>query len=271
MFNDVDETLREFLLAEVPVDRTEVDISFDRPTREWSSKLSRPTLNVFVHDIRERQEFRDNERVVVRNSDGSVTSRLPARRIDLTYVVTAWTKEAADEHRILARILAALFRFGQIPDKYLQGDLLSADLPLLVRIMPPDHLVKAADFWGVMDNELHASITLVATSPLDAFAPVTGPAVRTRELRAGDTENEWREVFLHVGGLARAGGEALAGARVEVVGTTIETVTGDDGSFVLGPLHEGDYTWRITTAGNRAFERAVRVPADAYDIELGAE
>ncbi len=33
MFNDVDETLRAILIADVPINRTEIDIAFDRPTR----------------------------------------------------------------------------------------------------------------------------------------------------------------------------------------------------------------------------------------------
>ena len=34
MFQDVDETLRAVLLADVPIKKAEVDIAFDRPTRE---------------------------------------------------------------------------------------------------------------------------------------------------------------------------------------------------------------------------------------------
>ena len=43
MFQDVDATLRALLLADVPIKKAEVDIAFDRPTRDWSSRLSKPT------------------------------------------------------------------------------------------------------------------------------------------------------------------------------------------------------------------------------------
>ena len=33
--------------AGIPIRANEIDISFERPTREWSSKLSRPTINLF--------------------------------------------------------------------------------------------------------------------------------------------------------------------------------------------------------------------------------
>src|SRR4029079_7054593 len=115
----------------------------------------------------------------------------------------------------------------------LRGELPNAARPLLLRTMPPDYLVKGADFWGVMDNELHASVTLVATAPLDAFTPVTGPAVVTREVTAGARGEEWREAFLHVGGrVVEAGsGRVLAGARVGVVGRAIDAVSAEDGAF----------------------------------------
>ena len=54
MFQDVDGTLRAVLMADVPIKKAEVEIAFDRPTRDWSSRLSKPTLNLFLFDVRER-------------------------------------------------------------------------------------------------------------------------------------------------------------------------------------------------------------------------
>ncbi|MFQ5382433.1 MAG: Pvc16 family protein, partial [Dehalococcoidia bacterium] len=56
MFSEVDESLRSLLIADVPLDPASVDITFERPTREWSSRLSRPTVNLFLADVRERTE-----------------------------------------------------------------------------------------------------------------------------------------------------------------------------------------------------------------------
>ena len=39
---------------DVPIKKAEVEIAFDRPTRDWSSRLSKPTLNLFLFDVRER-------------------------------------------------------------------------------------------------------------------------------------------------------------------------------------------------------------------------
>ena len=52
MLELVDESLEAFFRAVVPLSATDVDVSFDAPDRDWSAKLSRPTVNVFLWDIR---------------------------------------------------------------------------------------------------------------------------------------------------------------------------------------------------------------------------
>ncbi|MCE7929706.1 MAG: DUF4255 domain-containing protein [Dehalococcoidia bacterium] len=273
MFNDVDETLRQVLLADVPIDRTEVEITFDRPTREWSSRLARPTLNLFLFDVRERLDFRDDTWTVTRNANGQAQRERPPRRIDLSYMVTAWTNEAADEHRILARVLACTYRQGRVDAAYLQGSLANATVPILLRAMPPDHLAKPTDFWGVMDNELHASLTWVATVPLDVFAPVTGPLVVTRELQVGDRLGPDRETFIEVAGVAHQKGDRAAGignATVTVLDTSHRATTDSQGRFTFSPIPPGEYTWRVEPPGGRPVERRIKVPSENYDIEVEA-
>ena len=274
MFDDVDETLRQVLLRDVPIDRNEIDISFDRPIRDWSSRLSRPTLNLFLFDVRERVDFRDDTWRVSRNANGQAVHERPPRRVDLAYSVTAWTKEPEDEHRILAAVLACMYRQARVDPTLLQGELAGAETPILVRAMPPDHLVKPADYWGVMDNDLHASLTWVATVPLGAFRPFTGPLVRTRELLFGEVGGEEREPFLEIAGVAHRKGDALAGipnVLVTIPGTGIEGRTGDDGKFILTGLQRGDYALQAVTAGGQKVERKVTVPSESYDIEIQEE
>lgn len=271
MFDDIDETLRQVLLTDVPIDRNEVDIAFDRPTREWSSRLSKPTLNLFLFDVRERVDFRDDTWRVSRNANGQALHERPPRRVDLSYMVTAWTKEADDEHRLLAGVLACMYRQGRIDPQLLQGALAGIEVPVLVRAMPPDYLVKPADYWGVMDNDLHASLTWVATTPLDAFRPFTGPMVRTRELLVGELDQPGRDMFVEVAGVAHRKGDPLAGipdARVTVAGTGLEALTDREGRFTFPRIGHGDFTWRVETPDGKAVERKVTVPSGSYDVEI---
>ena len=271
MFDDADETLREVLLADVPVDRDEVDITFERPNREWSSRLSKPTLNLFLFDIRERVDFRDDSWVSTRGADGKITRARGPRRVDLSYQVTAWTKEPGDEHRILGRVMASLFRQTQVAPEHLKGVLVNASTPVLVRSMPPDFVTKPADFWGVMDNDLRASLTWVATVPLDVFLPVTGPMVVTREVRYRDRFSEDFESFIRIGGLVHRRGDTgnvVANALVKVAGTGSEATTGSDGRFVLPWVPRGLITLRVERPGEDAVEREVSVPSEQYNLEV---
>lgn len=272
MFSDVDESLRERLIAAMPIQGGEIDIEFDRPTREWSSRLSKPTLNLFLFDVRERTEFRDPMPRTTVDANGRYTQQRRAMRMDLSYVVTAWTKEAGDEHRILARALGAMYRSAEMAPETLSGQLVDATAPILTRVSTPDHLAKPADLWGVLDNELHASLTWVVTAPLDVWTPVTGPMVRTRELRFGEVGADGeKESFIRIAGVVRREGapeSAVEGAQVAIDGTTFRAVTAADGRFSFEGVRAGEYAVRVTAPGEAPRERNFTVPSPSYDVEV---
>ena len=64
MFADLDETIRLLLIRHVPLNLSEVDVSFDAPDREWSGRLSRPTVNCFLYDVRENEDLREAAEMV---------------------------------------------------------------------------------------------------------------------------------------------------------------------------------------------------------------
>jgi Pvc16 N-terminal domain/Carboxypeptidase regulatory-like domain len=270
MFSDVDETLRAHLIADMPIHGGEVDIEFDRPTREWSSRLSKPTLNLFLFDVRERPEFRDSGNRVAIQADGRISKQRPPLRIDLSYIVTAWAKEPADEHRILSRVLSSMYRSETIPGSARAGALLASEVPLLSRVMTAEHHTRPADLWGVLDNELHASLMWVVTTPLDVWTPQVGPLVRTTEVRFQEIESDDRETFTQIAGVVHERGEPLSGianARVSVLGTAHTAVTGVDGHFTFPRIAHGDHTIRVELPGGSTTERVVTVPSNDYDIE----
>src|SRR3954464_3123945 len=62
MLADLDETLRTLLKTELERHGFEgVDIAFDAPAREWSGQLSKPTVNIFLYDLREAEGLRTSE------------------------------------------------------------------------------------------------------------------------------------------------------------------------------------------------------------------
>ena len=271
MIDDVDETLRDLLVEDVPIERAEIDISFERPTRDWSSRISKPTLNLFLFDIRERVDFRDDTWKVTRMVNGRAVQERGPRRVDLSYMVTAWTKEPDDEHRILAVVLACMYRQTKLDPTILHGDLAESELPVLTRAMPPDYLMKPADYWGVVNNDIHASLTWVITAPLVAFRPFSGPIVRTRELSLTDFARNIDQGSIQIAGVAYSGGAdqgGIAGARVRVAGTTFEALTDGGGRFTFAGVGRGDHLLHVETADGRTAERKVTVPSDGYDVEV---
>ncbi|MCC7366413.1 MAG: DUF4255 domain-containing protein [Dehalococcoidia bacterium] len=271
MFADVAESLRSLLVADMPIIGGEIDIAFDRPTREWSNRLTKPTLNLFLFDIRERPDMRDQAPMVSRTANGSALSQLPPRRIDLSYMVTAWSREPGDEHRILASAMGCTIRRGRIEADHLQGQLRESPVAVLLRPAPPDLHAKPADLWGVLDNELRASITWVATAPLDVYRPVEAPIVRTREAVVRAKDDDWAEGSLRVGGFAYRGTDVLAGAgglAVGLKGTRHRAVTGDDGAFAFDHVAPGEYELVARDADGATTERRIVVPSESYDISV---
>ena len=271
MFQDVDETLRTVLQADVPIRRNEVDIAFDRPTREWSGRLTRPTLNAYLYDIRERADLKDDVPIIARDENGRAVRQRPPRRLDLVYLLSAWTTEPDDEHRILARVLASLYRQDTIAADLLQGELKAATYPILARVPRQDEVAKPAELWGVIGNDHHAALTWVWTVPLDVFTPSVGPLVRTAEIRVGPSGQPHDVVLVEVGGLVHRRGEPLAavpGVRLSVLGTAHTAESDAEGKFRFANLPAGDYRWRIEPPGGKPREQTVSVPSAAYDIEV---
>jgi hypothetical protein len=271
VFQDVDETLRAVLVADVPIRKNEVELAFDRPNRDWSSRLSKPTLNLFLFDVRERLDLKDDVPFITRDGNGRAVRQRPPRRVDLSYLVSAWTTEPDDEHRILGRVLASMYRQETISSDYLQGDLKSATLPVLARVPPPDEVAKPHDLWGVLNNDLHASLTWIWTVPLEVFKPAVGPLVRTAEIRVGPSGQPADVVLVEVGGLVHHKGDrasGIAGARIQVLGTAFEAVSDAAGQFRFRNLPAGDYRWRIEPPDGKAREHKIVVPSPAYDFEV---
>ena len=118
---DLDEALRMLLRRELERHGFEgVEIAFDAPSKEWSGKLTSPTVDLFLYDLREAVERApitpDEER-----GNGQAIVTPPPLRLELTYAVTAWTKAVEDEHRLLSQVLAILFSYRRLPPDVLDG------------------------------------------------------------------------------------------------------------------------------------------------------
>lgn len=122
MLHLLDESLEAFLRAAVPLSRREIDVAFQAPDREWAATVSRPTINLYLWDVRRNLSERDLGMVTVPAAEGGRPGRrAPLPRVDCRYLVTAWTTDVRDEHSLLGATLAALLRHDVLPADYLQG------------------------------------------------------------------------------------------------------------------------------------------------------
>lgn len=281
MIEDLDEALRHLLIREMPIKNGEVDIQFNQPKREWSARLSRPTLNLFLYDVRENVKLRHAAQGwdIERRSDGTAIQRRKPFRADLHYLLTAWATEPEDEHRLLARALMALFRVPEVPADLLPESLHDQPAPITMKVAQYDTVQSLTDLWSAMDNELRPALTCMVTLALNPYLPITGPLVRTREIRFGQAESPaltenlikpaGADVFWTIGGTLHSK-QPLSSRQVHLtlLERNVEIEIKPEGRFSIGNLEAGDYTLEVTADGDVTRRYPIKVPAPDYEFEV---
>jgi hypothetical protein len=188
VIHEVDEVLKD-LLNSGSLAGSGIDVSFDAPTRDWAARRNGPGINAYLYDIREELSRRARGQIAVQDEQGIVVKRRqPVRWFRLAYLVTAWTKQPRDEHRLLSAVMGTLLTNEWLPPHTLPGSL--RELGLSVHVVMAGHHTEArslAEIWSALGGELKPSLDVVVTAPFPAFReydagpPVTeGAAVRVR-------------------------------------------------------------------------------------------
>ena len=142
MINDLDETLKQLLIQKAQLDPAEVDISFDTPTRDWSTPVTRPTINLYLFEIRENRTLRELDWDDEPSGYGQMRRKRLPLRMDLSYMVTCWTSATEDQHRLLWHVLETFFRHSPLPEDVLQGALRHMLRPVRTEVAQPDGVLK---------------------------------------------------------------------------------------------------------------------------------
>ncbi|MBE0480414.1 MAG: DUF4255 domain-containing protein [Dehalococcoidia bacterium] len=269
MISDLDETIRQLLLKTGKLDPAEVDISFDMPDRQWSASISKPTVNVYLYDIHENRELRDNE-WTVSHDKGMATRKKTPMRVDLSYLVTVWTNDMLDQHRLLSHLLAVLFRHKQFPEEALAGSLKDMDWPIRTQTAQPDGVLRnTSDFWSALDNQLKPSINYVVTLPIDLGMMETAPEVRTKVFKFSDGEST--EEDIQINGIVYRKGkrdQIVPDAVVAVKELQMTATTDKEGNYAFARLRPGSYTVEVSMPEGGKSQTRIKVPDSSYDIEL---
>lgn len=185
---DVGESIEEMLRRRCAIP-TDVEIVFEAPTKEWASRRSTPAVDVFLYDIRENLDRRQNLLEYSRD-DGIAVGRIPPTRwFGCSYLITAWTQRAEDEHRLLGGIIEGLLTTHAIPRDCLRGPLAAIERELFMTLGRPLGSERSiSDIWSALGGELKPSLDLVVAvpfEPLEVF-PVGPPVLEAPSLFVGD-------------------------------------------------------------------------------------
>lgn len=277
MFQDLDLTLRKLLDdATVPPSMAGIDVSFKTPDKAFV--FGQPTLDLFLHGVRENRVLRDPVPIVERVGAGFVR-RTPPLRVDCDYLVTAWSKEpdaaaVAQERTILANALMKLSRFPVIPAGYLQNSLVGQPFPVQMWVAQSDDSKSLGEFWTALGVSPRSSFHLMVTIAIDLQVTLPeGPPVITRELNLDDDldlATPGESVFA-IGGVVRDDAAAVVAGSVVTLDGGRSTKTDADGRFRFSGLVASSYTLRATAPGRIPKDKAITVPAAAindYDIQF---
>lgn len=277
MIKSLDQTIKRILLEKGRFNPADVEVRFDQPTRDWAAGLTRPAINCYLYDIRENYELRSREWIVDQQPDGRARKKLAPMRVDLSYLITAWTTEVEDEHAILWRVLVALSSLPILPENMLEGRLVEQPFPIPTQTaQSPEALPNLSDLWSVMENELKPAINYTVTLAVDREYVFDHPLVLTKRVQfhplAGPTPVE--EV-IQIAGIVhegKNGARPIPDAEVIVVERGQSTRTDRFGRYSFRNLPPGRYTFRVTTPKGQA-EHVLTIPSanrelNMYDLEV---
>ena len=271
---DLDEALRTLLRRELRRHGFEgVEVAFDAPSKEWSGKLTSPTVDLFLYDLREASE-RAQSTTNEQRANGQTVVTPPALRLELTYAVTAWTKAVEDEHRLLSQVLAILYSYRRLPAEVLESALDGGSGLAEAETSVGRPREEKADFWTSIGGQYKASIDFVVHTQIASGASfVRGPEVRTQTIRTRLSDGPARtltEFHRIAGTVCDADGQPVPDAWVAVPAAGLWTATRGDGRFRFDRIQPGSHVVIARTAAGDEAQATLDVPGGGADLVIGS-
>src|SRR5947209_7794768 len=188
MFQDLDSTLaavlRDPAMPAALGDLKNADKSFLTPDKSFAPALTNPTVNLFLYEVNENRQLRENEPILEKVGNTFV-QRPPPLRVDCCYLVTTWAMQpgqpanVAEEHLLLAQALLWLSRFREIPASYLRGSLVNELYPPQAWTAQIDTHKNTAEFWFALGIPPRPAFHLTVTLALELLQQQAGSLVTT--------------------------------------------------------------------------------------------
>lgn len=176
MIHLVDDAIEAFLRAAVPLSDAAIDVSFDAPDRTWGAAVTRPTVNLFLWDVKRDGRLSTAGRLERNDDEGNVDRRRTSPAIGLSYFVTAWATTSRDEHQLLGSVLRAFLANTVLPAEHVPDALHPEGIVTMSVAVMGDR--KPGEFWSALDGRLKPGIELdvgvsVEIYPWVPAAPLT--------------------------------------------------------------------------------------------------
>jgi len=269
MLPELHEVLQDLIYDKGRIDRADVDITFDVPSKDWVDKLVRPTVDLFLYEMVENLDLRQAQ-LQMRHTSGHTEFHAPPRRIDLRYVVTSVTTNADDAHRLLWRTLGVLIRAPELGPELFPDDL-RIEAPVVTRAAEPGIGIKLLDVWSALGTEPRPAFGYVVTVPIDLAISFEAPLALTRTVgfrRLGSPERMVSKTYIH-GVVRDRAGASLADITVaSATEPAAWTRTDAQGAFTLPTPEKGQVDVRLSRPGGTPRTVTIEVPSPTYDLQF---
>lgn len=196
MLHLLDEALEALVRAGLPLDRHDVDVTFDAPTGDWAAALTRPTVNLYLWAVTPSASGAEAG-MELREHEGRLVRRAPLPQVDCSYLVSTWAAEPSDEHQLLSALLAIVLTNADLPSALLPEALANVRPWPRLSVSRAGDDRRTTDVWSALGGRLRPAVDLVVTVPLEAaILTEAGPPVTTREVvvTAGEASDTRRVV-----------------------------------------------------------------------------
>jgi hypothetical protein len=163
----VDQALEGFVRGDLLPPDAGVDLSFATPDKQWGSGITRPTINLFLWDVK-RSAVQAQSGSDTIDIDGQISRRTAPVSVELRYLVTAWATEGRDEHQLLGTVLQGVLGTPTLPER-LRPEGLGDTGPVRLQVASANE-PRSADFWTSLGGQLKPGIDLRVELRVAAFA-----------------------------------------------------------------------------------------------------
>jgi hypothetical protein len=147
-----------------------------------ADSVARPAIGLFLTDVREDRQHRASDWSPARDDNGRVAGwQPPYRHYRLTYLLTVWTVEAAQEADLIGEVLLSVGGYPVLPEPFRRGWLQEDRVPVVLQVAdPPYSISEVWAMWAALGMPARAAVHLALTIPLrsreitPAAPPVAG-------------------------------------------------------------------------------------------------